>query len=82
MAYYNYHARVMQKLKNGELRYYYFEPSYKNIGFALMLCFTDKKYPIRETHFDDYFELIGKYYITVKKGDTYNTQSIFDKNNK
>lgn len=75
MAYFNYHAKVMQKIKNGELEYYYFEPDYKNIGFALVLCFGAKKYPIRETLFDEYFELIGKFYQTEHKNDLYFTYS-------
>ena len=82
MAYFNYHAIIMQKIKNGELKYYYFEPNYKNIGFALVLCFGDKKYPVKETRFDEYFDLIGNYYVTTKAGNTFKTESIFDKNYK
>lgn len=82
MAYFNYHARIVQKIKNGELEYYYFEPNYKNIGFALVLCFIDKKYPIKESRFKEYFDLIGNFYITIKVGNIYKTESIFDKKHK
>lgn len=81
MAYYNYHARVMQKIKNEELQSYYFESNYKKIGFALVLCFKDKKYPIRENRFKEYFDLIGKLYVTKKCDNIYKTQSVFDKKN-
>ena len=64
MSYYNYHAKVAQKIKSGELTSYYFDSDYKNIGYALVLCFGLKKYPIREEKFSQYFELIGKYYKT------------------
>ena len=82
MAYFNYHAKVKQKIKNGELKHYYFEPNYKNIGFAMVLCFADKNYPIREKHFNEYFELIGKFYFISKENNIYKTQSVFDKTNK
>lgn len=68
MAYFNYHARVMQKIKAGELTSYHFDANYKNIGYALVLCFQDKSYPIREEKFADYFSLIGDlYYIKKEK---------------
>ena len=67
MAYYNYHSMVKRQVVAGELLFYYFDVNYKNIGFALVLCFKDKKYPIRENHFEEYFELIGKNYMTICK---------------
>ena len=69
MSYYNYHACVKQKLFAGELISYYFDASYKKIGFALVLCFCDKTYPIRESHFEEYFEIIGKLYLTICKNN-------------
>ena len=80
MAYYNYHAKVKQRIKSGDLQYYYFSPKYKNIGFALVLCFSDKKYPIREKHFQQYFDLIGQFYITTQIDRVFKTKSVFDKN--
>lgn len=74
MAYYNYHAQVTQKIKNGELISYYFDNNYNKIGFCLVLCFIDKKYPIRESNFDDYFNLIGEYYSTQKIDDIFCTK--------
>lgn len=82
MAYFNYHARITQKIKNGELEYYYFEPNYKNIGFAMVLCFANKKYPVRENRFGEYFDLIGSFYVTTKVDNIYKTESIFDKKHK
>lgn len=73
MAYFNYHAKIFQKIKNGELKSYHFEKNYKNIGFALVLCFESEKYPIREPHFEKYFDLIGNLYNTKKVGDNYVT---------
>ena len=73
MGYYNYHAQVKSKIKNGELKSYHFEKDYKNIGFCLMLCFNDKCYPIREKHFEEYFNLIGEYYSTIKDGKNFIT---------
>ena len=69
MSYYNYHASVMLKIKSGKLKSYHFDKNYKNIGFALVLCFEDKNYPIREKHFEQYFELIGTYYQIKQVGD-------------
>ena len=66
MSYYNYHAKIKNKIKNGELINYYFDYNYNKIGFCLVLVFEDKKYPIREKHFEEYFELIGNLYNTKK----------------
>ena len=66
MAYFNYHAKVKNKIKAGKLTCYYFDYHYKNIGLALVLCFDAEKYPIREKRFEEYFELIGKFYATKK----------------
>lgn len=64
MTYFDYHAKIKKLINDGKLKYYYFENNYKNIGFALVLCFDDKKYPIREEHFYEYFDLIGSLYNT------------------
>ncbi len=73
MTYFNYHAKIFQKIKLGELTSYYFDSSYNKIGFCLVLCFGDKKYPIRENHFEEYFELIGKFYETKKEENIFTT---------
>lgn len=82
MSYFNYHAKVKKIIIEGKLKYYYFDDKYKNIGFALVLCFEDKKYPIREKRFEEYFKLIGEYYTTTKNGNICYTKSVFDKKNK
>ena len=66
MTYFNYHAKVKNKIKQGKLTCYYFDYNYKNIGLALVLCFDTENYPIREKHFEEYFKLIGEYYTTKK----------------
>lgn len=73
MAYFNYHAKLKTMIESGKLTSYYFTDNYKNIGFALVLCFSAKKYPIREPMFEQYFELIGKNYLITKSGDVYLT---------
>ena len=73
MGYYNYHAQVMSKIKNGELVSYHFENDYKNIGFCMVLCFKNNNYPIREKHFKEYFDLIGMCYSTKKIDKEYFT---------
>ena len=66
MAYYNYHATIMQKIKNGELKSYHFCPNHKHIGYALILCFKNKSYPIKEERFEAYFNLIGRWFLYAK----------------
>lgn len=73
MTYFNYHAKIKQKICSGELKSYHFDLHYKNIGFALVLNFTDKSYPIREHKFSEYFKLIGKHYSITKKGQIFCT---------
>ena len=79
MSYFNYHAKVKRLITAGKLQSYYFDTDYKNIGFALVLCFEDKKFPIREKHFQEYFELIGKVYKIEQIDEVCYTYSLFDK---
>lgn len=76
MGYYNYHSKIKRLVTDGKLLSYYFDSEYKNIGFAMVLCCDGKKYPIREHHFEEYFDLIGKFYITKKSGEIYETTFI------
>ncbi len=77
MAYFNYHAKVKHKIKEGKLTCYYFDYNYKNIGLALVLCFGIEKYPIREKCFEEYFDLIGKFYTTkIYKNICYTTPQL------
>ena len=73
MAYYNYHATIMQKIKSGELKSYHFCFNHKRIGYALILCFDNKSYPIKEEKFAAYFNLIGMFYQTKKQNGKYFT---------
>ena len=77
MSYFDYHAKIKKLIREGNLKCYYFEKSYKNIGFALVLCFDDKKYPIREERFAEYFELIGQHYAIHQKDKEYQTEYLF-----
>ena len=72
MAYFNYHAKIQQKICDGKLISYSFCNDYENIGFAMVLH-MDKDYPIREHKFEEYFELIGKLYQTKKVDGIYHT---------
>ena len=63
MSYFNYHSKVMNKIKKGELKYFEFVDEYNNISPCLVLFFKDgSKYPIREHKFDDYIKLLGKFW--------------------
>ena len=73
MAYFNYHAKISKKIRAGELTSYYFDSNYKNIGFCLVLCFDNEKFPVRENHFEEYFAEIGNFYSTQKEGDIFKT---------
>lgn len=79
MAYFNYHAKVKNKIKQGKLTKYYFDKNYNGIGFALVLCFDEEKFPIREKCFEEYFELIGNLYNITLQGTICYTNYIFDK---
>ena len=74
MTYFNYHAKIERKIKEGKLKKYYFVNNYKNIGFALVLNFDNAEFPIREHKFEHYFNLIGLYYNTEINGDVYFTK--------
>lgn len=62
MGYFNYHSKVMNKIKKGELKSFEFVDEYNNISPCLVLSFKDgSKFPIREHMFDDYIKLLGKF---------------------
>ena len=59
MGYFNYHAKIKNKIKNGELERFEFVDEYNTIKPALLLYFKDGKiFPIREHMFDEYFKLL------------------------
>lgn len=65
--YYNYHGIIKRKIKEGLLVGYEFTDSYKGIGKALVLYFSDgTKKPIRERHFLEYLIIINKYFTNNK----------------
>lgn len=60
MGYYNYHAKLKQKIKDGELEKFEFVDSYKNFSPCLVLYFKDGKvFPVREYMFDEYIKLLN-----------------------
>ena len=65
--YYNYHGILKRKIKEGLLVGYEFTDSYKGIGKALVLYFSDgTKKPIRERYFLEYLIIINKYFTNNK----------------
>ena len=62
MAYFNYHAKIKTKIRQGLLVKAEFVNAYKTIKPALVLHFSDGTiYPIREYRFNEYLPLIEKY---------------------
>lgn len=62
MAYFNYHAKAKNKIKEGKLERAEIVESYNKISPALVLHFNDgEKMPIREYRWQEYFELINKH---------------------
>lgn len=60
MAYFNYHAKVKQKILSGQLESFKVVDKHNSISPALVLYFSDgKAYPIREHKWDEYFEFIS-----------------------
>ncbi len=61
MSYFNYHGRVKQKLKTGDLERFEIVERWNDISPALVLHFSDgEAYPIRETYWDEYLDIISK----------------------
>lgn len=64
MAYFNYHAKVKNLIKDGKLVKYRFVKEYHGISPALLLFFDDVKHPImpiRKERFSEYEALISDY---------------------
>ena len=60
--YYNYHNKIKQRIRNGELIDHYFTDNYPRIGKAMVLVFSSPPFlrPIRPYRFEEYKELIGR----------------------
>ena len=56
-----YHNRIKQRIKNGELKEYYFTANYPNIGEALVLVFNTEPFlrPIRPYRGAEYMCVLG-----------------------
>ena len=59
MAYFNYHAKAKNLIKDGHLTKFEIVPKWGNIAPALVLYFDNNRpMPIREHRFDEYFKLL------------------------
>ena len=60
MGYFNYHAKIQKKIKDGLLKKFEIVDEYNNISPAMLLYFFDGTVmPIREHMFDEYLKLMG-----------------------
>lgn len=60
MSYYNYHAKIKEKILSGKLDYYKIVDSWNDISPAMVLYFKDgKTYPIRQHKWDEYLNLLS-----------------------
>ena len=59
MAYFNYHAKAKNLIKDGHLTKFEIVLKWGNISPALVLYFDNNRpMPIREHRFDEYFKLL------------------------
>ena len=64
--YYNYHAQIKRLINNGKLIKYEVVENWNNISPALILYFYNHKpMPIRKEKWQEYFDLIKKYYEDI-----------------
>ena len=62
--YFSYHKKIIDKIKNDELKFFEFVDEYNSISPCLVLYFNDgTKYPIREHRFDEYVKLLEIYIV-------------------
>jgi len=67
MAYFNYHAKAQLLIKTGHCIKAEIVQKYKNISPALILYFDNHiQMPIRLHKFNEYFELIKHYEVTLE----------------
>lgn len=67
MAYFNYHAKAQNLIKNGHCVKAEVVEKYKNISPALVLYFDNHiPMPIRQHRFDGYFELLKRCNVIVE----------------
>lgn len=63
MAYFNYHAKIKNLIKNGKLIGFKFVDEYNGIHPALLLFFRDTTHaimPVRAHKFDEYLKILPK----------------------
>ena len=66
MAYFNYHAKAQNLIKNGHCIKAELAQKYNNITPALILYFDNNiPMPIRQHRFNEYFELLKHYGIDI-----------------
>lgn len=61
MAYFNYHSRAKQLIKDGKLVAWYYTKRHNHISPALVLVFDDETHPrmpIREYRWEEYIPLL------------------------
>jgi len=67
MAYFNYHAKAKQLIKQGQLVDFIFCDNYNNIKPAMVLFFYNHKpMPIRQLKWDEYLKLFESLGIDKK----------------
>lgn len=65
--YFNYHAKVQNKIRNGEAICFEILENYHNISPCLLIHFEDESsMPIRQHKFEEYLFLLAKYGVEEK----------------
>lgn len=65
MGYYNYHAEIKKKIKQGELIGVTIVNEYHKISPCMLMVFVDKVMPIREYRWVDYLDILNKLNIII-----------------
>lgn len=65
MGYYNYHGMIKRRIHGGESFSVEIRDKYKDIAPAMLICFNDRVYPIRDYRFEEYFLIFKELGIKV-----------------
>lgn len=65
MGYYNYHGMIKRRMRSGEAFSVEIRRQYNKISPVMLICFTDKVFPIREYRFEEYLDILNELGVKI-----------------
>lgn len=66
MGYYNYHGMIKRRMRSGEKFSVQIRTEYNKISPVMLICFTDRVFPIREYRFEEYLAMLNELGVNIE----------------